>query len=239
MATDGDGRRSTASGRDGQLQERGNRLREAVEGIGIAQAARRAGVPYTTLRDYMNGGEMKFSAVASLAAECGVSLDWLAFGDAPGSARPAPGFAEAVPAMRGATVPSGGSRRPDLQDVLADNGQIVDYLLFDPAWVSKNFQKPPDQILLIQARGDGMEPTIRNGDLLVIDVSTQEISTSSIHAIESEGELLLKRLERRLDGSIYVYNDNERYAPQTVAPADRHRLHIVGHVIWQGGPPRS
>ena len=62
------------------MRERGERLRQAAQTIGITNAAKAAGVPYTTLRDYMNGQEMKLSAVAALARACGVSLDWITFG---------------------------------------------------------------------------------------------------------------------------------------------------------------
>ena len=36
------------------MRERGERLRQAAQAIGITRAAKAAGVPYTTLRDYMN-----------------------------------------------------------------------------------------------------------------------------------------------------------------------------------------
>ncbi len=43
--------------------------------------ARRTGVPLSTLMSYLNGGEMKFSRAALIAAATGTSLDWLATGE--------------------------------------------------------------------------------------------------------------------------------------------------------------
>jgi hypothetical protein len=57
------------------------RLREAVRHAGGNKAVSdRSGVPTRTISAYLAGQDMKLSTVLSLAAACGISIDWLVTG---------------------------------------------------------------------------------------------------------------------------------------------------------------
>lgn len=63
---------------------RADRVKEAIRALGTARdAARVSGVPYGTLQNYAQGGEMKLTNAAALARAAGVRLEWLATGDGP------------------------------------------------------------------------------------------------------------------------------------------------------------
>ncbi|MFN8992818.1 MAG: helix-turn-helix domain-containing protein, partial [Pseudomonadota bacterium] len=69
---------------DHASEERVGRLREAIKIIGSARdAARLAGLPYGTLQNYIQGGELKLSNAIALARVTGVRLEWLATGEGP------------------------------------------------------------------------------------------------------------------------------------------------------------
>lgn len=51
-------------------------------------------------------------------------------------------------------------------------------------------------------------------------------------------DLIVKRLERRLDGGLIVHSDNARYAPETLARNQLDTLHILGRVLLVTTPPR-
>lgn len=61
-----------------------DRLQIAVQHAGGRRAvADLAGVPLTTLSDWLNGREVRVGALVALAEACGVSLEWLATGRHP------------------------------------------------------------------------------------------------------------------------------------------------------------
>lgn len=208
----------------GLLRERGERLRQAAQSIGITHAAKAAGVPYTTLRDYMNGSEMKLSAVASLAGACGVSLDWLAFGIGAG---PDAGSEMAAPVRGGHQVVI-----PWLSPQ-ADEGLRV-----GKSWLEAALPRAPATLRLISVSGDAMTPTLREGDLVIVDTSARTIQGGAIFALRVEDGILLRRLERRLGGGIRALADNGRYPPQELQTEEAAGLDVVGEIVWSGGLPR-
>ena len=203
----------------------------------------------STLGYYFTPHEVRLSVIEKLAEACSVSPGFLAFGAETTEGADSSGEnPDADPGSRNKSEISLSDykviSRFNVQasagrGSLVDNEQIVEALAFSEDWLRTRIKRPVEKLLVIEARGDSMEPSIRDGDLLLLDVSSQEISSSAIHVIEVEGELLVKRLERRLNGSILVHSDNPRYAPQELTKADRAGLRIIGQVVWQGGPPRS
>lgn len=204
------------------MRERGERLREAAQSIGITHAAKAAGVPYTTLRDYMNGGEMKFSALASLARVCGVSLDWIAYGVASSSL---PDATEVQPT----------STR---QIIVPWHDHHEDGLRIGRDWLQSVIHRDLTSLCLISNAGDAMEPTLSSGDLVIVDRSVTTVSGSALYALESAGVVLIRRLDPRLGGGMRVIADNHRYPPQDVASEDLNCFRLLGEVVWAGGIPR-
>lgn len=110
--------------------------------------------------------------------------------------------------------------------------QVVQVLAFDAEWVRQALRRSPDQ-LLIEARGDSMEPTIRDRDLLLVDVADQELSNPAIHVLRVGEVLLVKRVVRRLDGSLVVTSDKPPLPardPNPRRPLYRQRLR--GRPYW-------
>ena len=203
------------------MRERGERLREAAQSIGITHAAKAAGVPYTTLRDYMNGGEMKFSALASLARVCGVSLDWIAFGTAGGS-------------TSGAAAVQTTSTR---QIVVPWYDHHEDGLRIGRDWLQSVIPRDLTSLCLISNAGDAMEPTLSSGDLVIVDRSITTVTGSALYALESAGAILIRRLDPKLGGGVRVIADNHRYPPQDVEADRLECFKLLGEVVWIGGVP--
>ncbi|ANA14479.1 XRE family transcriptional regulator [Acetobacter tropicalis] len=206
------------------MRERGERLRQAAQAIGITRAAKAAGVPYTTLRDYMNGGEMKFSSIASLARVCGVSLDWLAYGV--GEEPPPHQTPEEAPARGGhqAVIP------------WLDNRE--DGLRISKSWLARTFRQDGTALRLVSVIGDAMLPTLVENDLVILDTANQQIHGSGLFALAVDDSILIRRLERRLGGGLRVIADNDRYPPQDLTQDEASDLKIVGEVLWTGGVPK-
>jgi phage repressor protein C with HTH and peptisase S24 domain len=89
---------------------------------------------------------------------------------------------------------------------------------------------PVSQLRLIQVDGDSMEPTLRNGDTLMIHTGRIEVRGGKLYACAYQpGELLVKRLHPSPGGRIAVISDNPTYPRDEV---DAGGLSVYGEVVW-------
>jgi phage repressor protein C with HTH and peptisase S24 domain len=110
--------------------------------------------------------------------------------------------------------------------------QIIDSLAFKADWIKHEIGANPKNLVLISAVGDSMEPTLRSGDLLLIDLSSNQIKHDAIYVIALDDELLAKRMQRLVDGTIIVKSDNTLYREQTLEQEKLAALRIIGRVVW-------
>ena len=219
--------------------ERVERLRDAIKMVGSARdAARLSGLPYGTLQGYIRGGELKLSNAASLARATGVRLEWLATGEGPMQGETETAVAPATPPgyvllplveARAAAGSNGGLR----------SDHLVDFIAFSESFLKQTLRRSPQNLALLTASGDSMDPTIRDGDLLLVDTAARDIQSSRVYVLSVNGALLVKRIQVRLDGSLIVKSDNPVYEPEAVRAEDAATLRILGQVVWQAGPVRS
>lgn len=86
-------------------------------------------------------------------------------------------------------------------------------------------------LALVTVAGDSMEPTIRDGDIVVIDRSIRAIERDGVYIFTLGNETFIKRLQRMPD-SILVNSDNPLYTAWKIHPDQGHELHVHGRVIW-------
>jgi len=89
------------------------------------------------------------------------------------------------------------------------------------------------EIDAIHVDGESMEPTIKNGSIIFVDKTKREIRRDGIFVVSTPGGLFIKRLNRKVDGSIELISDNELYSPEILAPDE---VRVVGKVV--GGVER-
>jgi DNA-binding phage protein len=206
------------------------RLREAVKQAGgNAVVAQRSGIPERSLANYLSGStEPKVFALSALADACCVSLDWLTKGGAlaqmPNSASEfsfIPRYDVRASAGPGAIVP------------FEDIDGTRQFVAFRTEWLRRIGVNPKTAEVLV-AVGDSMEPTIRDGDLLLIDRSIDRVVDNGIYVLVIAGMVLLKRLQTRRDGSAVLKSDNARYDDEVVPANEVPDLRIEGRVRWFG-----
>lgn len=113
--------------------------------------------------------------------------------------------------------------------------QIVDHLAFKADWIHKELGTHPKNLLLVHSVGDSMEPTIRSGDLLLVDRNKSKLKGEGIYLINLDDGLMVKRIEFLLGGSVAIRGDNTAVSREQVLPAmDLKKLHILGRVVWIG-----
>lgn len=118
--------------------------------------------------------------------------------------------------------------------VVQSNEQIVDYLAFKAEWVRNSLGIPQKDLALISVKGDSMQPTLSDGDLVLIDTSRKVVEDSGVYVIRLAEVLVVKRVQRHLDGSLTVTSDNPKYQPEHVSARHDTTVLVVGRVVWTG-----
>jgi phage repressor protein C with HTH and peptisase S24 domain len=117
---------------------------------------------------------------------------------------------------------------------LVHSEQIVDHLAFKTEWVKNALGVSIKDLALITVVGDSMETTLSNGDLILLDMTSKRVEDNAIYAIQFSGTLLVKRIQRRLDGSVVIKSDNKVYEAETINEEALEGLNIIGRVVWAG-----
>jgi phage repressor protein C with HTH and peptisase S24 domain len=230
------------------------RLKLAMDGLSNSEVARRAGLSDSAIRNYVTGDSLPvLDKLTSLAAATEVRPEWLAFGQLPMKR----GVLERVlpktheETLEGLVVTAGTGEALEPRDgytfiprravtasagdaVLLPSDEIIDHILFKTEWLRSELRLDPQLVVVIQAKGDSMEPVIEDGDLLLVDLRRSGDRADGVHVINLDGKVLVKRLQHRLDGAIGVLSDNPSYPAELVKLADVDNFHIVGRVVWSG-----
>lgn len=89
----------------------------------------------------------------------------------------------------------------------------------------------PAMLSAIAVAGDSMEPTLRDGDEILVD-RTPRALRDGIHVVRIDDTLLVKRLDTGRPGVIVLVSDNAAYRPVEVPTGD---VDVVGRVVWKSG----
>lgn len=220
------------------MSDIGRRIKEAAENVGgMNKLAEITGIPRRTLGDHVSGAtEPKASALAAIAGATKVDLNWLVLNEPRavsigGNLVTLPRYEVRASAGNGALVLS---------------ESVTDYMAISRDWLRRNLPSwaPPNAIVgALEGGGDSMEPTIHDGDLIVV------VRNPPWYAVEYGGifvltvdhdRLLLKRLQVMMNGDLAIISDNPAYVTETI-PRDevQDRVIVHGQVFFAGGKPRS
>lgn len=119
-------------------------------------------------------------------------------------------------------------------DLTIHSEQIVDYLAFNREWLDMSLNVRNNCLALISVRDDSMEPTLRSDDLILTDTSRGHIEHNSIYVLQFDNELIVKRIQRKMNGSVIVKSDNPMYGEEELDALAAQSLPVIGKVIWYG-----
>lgn len=99
-------------------------------------------------------------------------------------------------------------------------------------WLRDIHRGPISHLKIVRGRGDSMEPTIRDGDLVLIDTSRRRLDEQDVVWAISYGDLgMIRRLRQMPDGGVQLMPDNAVVRPTEAYDGE---LHIMGRIIWIG-----
>ncbi|QDS03832.1 XRE family transcriptional regulator [Campylobacter fetus] len=87
---------------------------------------------------------------------------------------------------------------------------------------------------IINAKGDSMEPTINGGELLYINPyeNEQSVISGCIYVINYDGDIFVKRVDKNpVTKSLTLISDNPKYEPIKIEVADLTNCKIIGRVV--------
>lgn len=109
--------------------------------------------------------------------------------------------------------------------------QIVDFMSFKREWLRVQLGLSPNQVAVISVLGDSMEPFLFDGDLILIDTNVPGIENNAVYILQVDGGLLVKRVQKKIDGTVIVKSDNERYEPEVFRGEAVAQLRVVGRLV--------
>jgi phage repressor protein C with HTH and peptisase S24 domain len=117
---------------------------------------------------------------------------------------------------------------------LVMNENITDNFAFNKQWLSSQLRVSSDNIAFVTVSGDSMEPTLDDGDLILVDMSQQQVNYEGIFLLQTDGGLLTKRLKQAREGALQVISDNPQYPSWLISLTQDEQTRVVGKVVWCG-----
>lgn len=98
--------------------------------------------------------------------------------------------------------------------------------------VERELRSNAADLLIIDCRGDSMEPIFFNGDQVIIDRRHTTLAQPGLFALWDGDGYVIKNLQRdRQAGRIKVFAENPKYDPEFYSEGDD-RLVIMGRPVW-------
>ena len=111
-----------------------------------------------------------------------------------------------------------------------ETAEVVDFVHVDKAWAREKLGGNLSRIQVITARGDSMQGTIEDGDVLFVDTSVHSFEGEGIYLLSFADGLKAKRLQASVGGGLLVISDNPLYRTETIEGEGLEKLTICGKV---------
>lgn len=118
---------------------------------------------------------------------------------------------------------------------IVDTEDVVEYLSFRREWIKNSLRVGEKDLCVISVKGDSMEPRLKDGDVVLLDTSTKHIEDNAIYALQFNGGLSIKRVQRFMSGALEIISDNKLYKAEMIPPEQSGNVRVVGRVVWAGG----
>lgn len=216
------------------------RLKLARSELGLKQEelAAQSGVSSRAYQGYEAGRSVPGGEAIEGFVRAGINANWLLTGEGPMLRTPA----TEEPAQSHAST--GYVAIPLFNEVRAAagpgalNGQVEnpdDALMFKADWIRFELGARPEDLNLIRVSGDSMEPTLRAGDVVLIDHRARRPDREGIYILRLGEMLLVKRLQALPGGLVRVVSDNPAFAPWEISLEKiGSDMSIIGRVVWSG-----
>lgn len=100
-------------------------------------------------------------------------------------------------------------------------------------WLRSVTNAPIGSLIIARVDGDSMEPTLRNGDHVLLDLTRSKPSRDGIYGLRWGDDLMVKRISVDMrNGLLSILSDNSAY--RTYEDVDPNDVAVIGRVVWLG-----
>lgn len=234
----------------------GTRIYDLLKERGISQAelARRIGMSQQAVWKLIYGHSLSSSKIHLIARELGTSVEYLEGGDDEwaaahrdntGAVDRADFVGEGGPAYRGEPVTrlevdqADFALIPQIEIGFSMGGGLhldehveAHVVPLPRQWLKPAMKGNFNQLRIVTGEGDSMEPTLRDGDICVIDTAQNALNGQDRIWCLGYGDLgMIKRVRAMPDGGLQIISDNSNVRPFTAYDGE---VQIFGRVIWIG-----
>lgn len=185
---------------------------------------------------YWNGARpFPSDTLEAVASTLSTSVDWLISGDREIGDRLRRELRAAFSANQDTASESVELQEIDLAYGLggtySDGPVEVETHRFPRAWLEKITTSPASALVIARGRGDSMQPTILDGDMVMIDRSQRSIREQDAIWALTVGEIAMIKRIRVRGARVVIQSDNDRVSDDDV---HHEEVNVVGRVIFIG-----
>jgi phage repressor protein C with HTH and peptisase S24 domain len=219
------------------------RMTEALgdKGCSRTSLAIAAGVKPPSVTDWMNGRTKTLRGAPAYRASAflGVNYLWLTEGKGPkkiiqgsmatteGANQPVDSFA--IPRLDVTGSMGDGSDYPETDTV-------IERMTLKGEWLRKVVpSRHISDLAIISGKGNSMEPTFKDGDLLLVDTSIRAVDVDGVYVMSAHNRLFIKSVRQRIDGSFEISSDNPSVKTTDILDGSN-PVDVHGRVVfaWNG-----
>lgn len=176
----------------------------ALIGTQLARGfAQKAGMGDSTLRAILNGSMPTLDNLLRIADAAEVSVEWLATGKEPTKSDSQ--FEEEFALIPGYNVQVAAGH----ESIAGDEAPTRELALRRKWLRFRGFNE--NDLALVFAKGDSMEPTTSDNETVMVDTSKQKLRDGHIYLIQNGDHLLVKRIQTLWNDGVQLLSDNKEY----------------------------
>jgi phage repressor protein C with HTH and peptisase S24 domain len=219
-----------------ELNGIGDRLREirVQSALNVSELSRMIGVPYKSISNYERGERKATVEYLALVSEhLGANVEWLLFGKGNMFSTEENSNRNDICSSDYIYIPIYDIQAAAGHGCIVDEETVIDHFAFKADWFNKNICGSKPDLVIFTAHGESMEPTIKNGDLIMIDTANKRIR-DGIFVIRFDNSLLVKRLSLMPKDKLQIKSDNPEHPIFEVNLKEEDAFAVIGKVVWHG-----
>ncbi|MGC2853930.1 XRE family transcriptional regulator [Novispirillum sp. DQ9] len=214
------------------------RIRHAREKAGLNQSALGEAIgveSHAAVSRYESGKrEPTVAQLIKIAQVCRVDPAWLMLGQGDDERLPSPAPTIPAPWTPGpeyAAVPRYDAALSAGAGSIADpHAEPLGHQLFELQWLRALTKAAAEDLAVVRVAGDSMEPTLHDGDWVLVDRSQIKVNREGVYALAVGDTAWVKRITLNLrDRLIRIISDNPAYPMQELSEDE---LMVIGRVVW-------
>ena len=188
------------------------------------------GLSKESLTHFKKRNSIPYEQIVFFCAKKKISINWLLFDQEPKSLEEQTEKYSKIKYFKDINASAGGGafNFEESYEMLAIDKEFLNNLY-------KSHQVNIDTIAAINVIGDSMEPTLLNQEVILFDTTLTNIEKDGIFVISSNSGLFVKRMAKRVDGSVELISDNKNYNNETLSLDEQSYIRLLGKVIGKVG----